>query len=626
MTTEGGRPPTTHTPARVAPSAPSGSTLDQRMEVETPEQVAITFTIAGLGSRAAAALVDTGICASLFALLMVLVRLLGGGSGMRGGSLSPLALTLYFVGQFAIIWGYYVLWEGLRDGQTPGKRLFGLRVVRDGGLAVDFPASVARNLLRAIDMQPGVFFGVGLVSAALSRQSRRLGDYVAGTVVVRERAPAPHDQRAPVAIPTSGAPLTTRLRDDEYELLDRLHGRRETLQPEQLTRLSATVAARLRPRAPELSEATTSDADFLARLHASEVAARERGVAARGATGARREQYALVAQGMPRWREFAALLADAQKRGLAALGEDGVTDFVARYREITAELARLHTATRGREVWAVYYLSRLAAGGHNLLYRGARAHPGAIWRYLFVAVPAEIRRAWRPILLAALLLFAPAVISFVAVVRSEAAARALVMRALVDRAETGVERARTGGGYLPEEDAAARGPILASAIATNNVRVTYTVFATGVTGGVLTVFMLVMNGVGALGAPLGYYARLGILPQIVGFVVGHGVLELAAICISGGAAFELAAGLLLPGALTRRDALVRRGRRALHLLAGTTLLLLVAGIIEGYVSPLVWPLGWKLALSATTAVALLAYLSPWRRGGSHHLEEAEQVA
>lgn len=584
--------------------------LEQRVEVETPEQVALSFTIAGLGSRAAAALLDGAICMVLYGTLVLVVRFIS--RSVAGVSMdavrTPWAITLLLLGQFAIFWGYYVLWEGLRDGQTPGKRRFGLRVVRDGGYAIDFQASAARNLVRVVDMQPGILYGVGLVSAAVSSQSRRLGDHVAGTIVVRERLlPLPPEAAAPAG-GGERRPLTTLLRDDEYDVLARLRERQRTLDPERLAALTAGLAARFRPRAPELAAAARTDAAFLARLHDDERAARESGVAAFRDTGARREHYALVAEGMPRWQEFARLLADAQRRGLAALGEAGVSDFVARYRELTTDLARLRTATRDREVAAVYQVSRLAAAGHNLLYRGRRMDPWAIPRYLFRTVPAEIRRAWRPIMLAAALLFVPATIAFVAVVRSPAAAQALVSRGMVDRAETGVERDRAGGGYLPEKDAQLRGPVLASAIATNNVRVTYTIFATGVTGGVLTVLMLLMNGIAALGAPLGYYARLGILPQILGFVVGHGVLELAAICISGGAAFELAAGLLLPGALTRRESLVRRGRRALHLIAGTTLLLVAAGLIEGFVSPLVWPLSWKLAVSAATAVALVAYL------------------
>ncbi len=590
--------------------------LEQRVEVETPEQVALSFTIAGLGSRAAAALVDGAICLALYSALLLLATFISKsvGGGAVGTADNAFAVTLLLLGQFAIMWGYYVLWEGLRDGQTPGKKRFGLRVVRDGGYAVDFPASAARNLLRVLDMQPGVLFGVGLVSAALSSRSRRLGDHVAGTIVVRERL-LPQSALIPVRESESRRPLNTLLRDDEYDVLDRLRARQRTLDPARGAALNAQLAARLRPRAPELAAASRTDAAFLARLHDDERLARAHGVAALRETGARREHYALVAEALPRWGEFARLLTDAQERGLAALGEEGVSDFVARYREVTTDLARLRTATRDREVAAVYQVSRLAAAGHNLLYRGRRMDPWSIPHYLFRTVPAEIRRAWRPILLAASLLFIPGAIAFVAVLRSPVAAQALVSRGMVDRAETGVVRDRTGGGYLPDEALKMRGPALASAIATNNVRVTYTVFASGVTGGVLTVFMLLMNGISALGAPLGYYARLGILPQILGFVVGHGVLELTAICIAGGAAFELAAGLFLPGALTRRESLVRRGRRALHLVAGTTLLLIVAGLIEGYVSPLVWPLPWKLLLSAGTAVLLVAYLMPRRHRG-----------
>ncbi len=587
--------------------------LEQRVEVETPEQVTLSFTVAGLGSRAAAALVDGAICLGLYTLLVLLVTLIsrsvGGGAVVKADN--PFAVTLLVLGQFAILWGYYVLWEGLRDGQTPGKKRFGLRVVRDGGYAVDFPASAARNLVRVLDMQPGFLYGVGLVSAAVSSQSRRLGDQVAGTIVVRERA-LPQSALMPAPVAGVRRPLNTLLRDDEYDVLDRLRARQRTLEPGRLTALNAQLAARLRPRAPELAAASRNDAAFLARLYEDERSARAHGVAALRETGARREHYALVADAMPRWQEFALLLADAQERGLTALGEEGVSDFVARYREITTDLARLRTATRDREVAAVYQVSRLAAAGHNLLYRGRRLDPWSIPHYLFRTVPAEIRRAWRPILLASALLFIPGAISFVAVLRSPVAAQALVARGMIDRAESGVVRDQAGGGYLPEEGMRLRGPILASSIATNNVRVTYTIFATGVTGGVLTVFMLLMNGISALGAPLGYYARLGILPQILGFVVGHGVLELTAICISGGAAFELAAGLFLPGALTRRESLVRRGRRALHLVAGTTLLLIVAGFIEGFISPLVWPLAWKLLLSAGTAVLLIAYLMPPR--------------
>jgi uncharacterized membrane protein SpoIIM required for sporulation len=107
----------------------------------------------------------------------------------------------------------------------------------------------------------------------------------------------------------------------------------------------------------------------------------------------------------------------------------------------------------------------------------------------------------------------------------------------------------------------------------------------------------------------GLYASKGIGGLLVAFVAPHGVLELAAICIAGGAGFLLASGLLLPGPRTRRLALVENSRRAIRLVAGAAMLLVVAGSIEGFVSPIEWwPIDVKLAVSGATLVALYVYL------------------
>jgi hypothetical protein len=132
-----------------------------------------------------------------------------------------------------------------------------------------------------------------------------------------------------------------------------------------------------------------------------------------------------------------------------------------------------------------------------------------------------------------------------------------------------------------------------------------------VTAGLLTVLMLVMNGV-SMGSVVGLYASKGILPLLVAFVAPHGVLELFAICVAGGGAFLIAAGMLLPGARPRRRAIVENGQRAIRLIGVSTLLLIVAGTLEGFVSPIAWwPIEGKLAVSGTTLVLLVAYL----RGG-----------
>jgi uncharacterized membrane protein SpoIIM required for sporulation len=221
--------------------------------------------------------------------------------------------------------------------------------------------------------------------------------------------------------------------------------------------------------------------------------------------------------------------------------------------------------------------------------------------------PREVRRSWRPILLAALVFFAPAVIAHVAVVRDPSVAEVFLPPGMLDRAEAGVERAKKGTGYI--EDPQLFRPVMASTIIANNVQVTFAAFAFGLTAGIGTLILLLTNGV-SIGGVMGLYASKGIASLLIKFVAPHGVLELTAICIAGGAGLLLAAALVLPGERTRRRALVENGRRAIQLIGVSSVMLVVAGALEGFVSPIPsWSLGAKLAVSAATAVLLVLYLS-----------------
>jgi uncharacterized membrane protein SpoIIM required for sporulation len=219
-----------------------------------------------------------------------------------------------------------------------------------------------------------------------------------------------------------------------------------------------------------------------------------------------------------------------------------------------------------------------------------------------------VRRSWRPVALAGLLLFGPAVIAYTAVVRDPAVARVFIPPAMLDRAEDGVRRSREGKGYIPDPELFR--PVMATSIIANNVQVTFAAFAMGIALGIGTVIILVTNGV-SLGGVFGLYASKGIAALLVKFVAPHGVLELTAICIGGGAGLLLAAAVLIPGDRPRSVALRENGRRAIRLIAASTVLLLIAGTLEGFVSPIeTWPLAWKLAVSAATAGFLGLYL--WR--------------
>lgn len=569
--------------------------LGDRVEVETPELVVVSYDLAGVGSRINAALIDVLICV-LVIIGVVMLWVMAMPPAARLGSspdrLGGWAIAVLIFAQFAVLWGYSVLFEALADGRTIGKRIMRLRVVRDGGLSVTFGASAVRNLMRIIDMQPGFTYAVGIITMILNKQGKRLGDIAGGTLVVREELlpPLAAATPAPVAA-TGGAPravvLQAELSEPEFALLARFVERRGDLDPARraqfVAQLSERFAAHLRPWAGQ------SPAAQLVKLHASEAEARPP-----------------VAANAERWAAFAGRLAVAQKGGLRSLGEQGVREFVQEYRELTADLARLRTASRGEEGREVFYVNRLVSGAHNLLYRRRTISPAEVVRFLFFTVPQEIRRSSRPILLAAALLFVPLGVTAVAVSRDAEAATAFLPPAMFDRAEDGVRAAREGEGYVDVPEIYR--PTMASSIIANNLQVAFLAFASGITAGVMTVWVLVSNGL-SIGAVLGLYVSKGIGSLILAFIAPHGVLELFAICLAGAAGLLIGAAIFVPGDRTRRRALVENGRRAASLVAGATFLLLFAGLIEGFISPIPWwPLELKLTVSAVTALALYAYL------------------
>jgi uncharacterized RDD family membrane protein YckC len=154
--------------------------VDTTVHVEIPEDVRLSFRLAGPATRLAAYLLDTAVRAVLFWILLLAVALAAPVLNVGGASTGVLLLAL-----FVMEWGYCFLFEALWNGQTPGKRAFALRVVKVGGTPIGFYDALVRNLLRAADALPA-FYGVGLVSLLATPRLQRLGDVAAGTMVVRE--------------------------------------------------------------------------------------------------------------------------------------------------------------------------------------------------------------------------------------------------------------------------------------------------------------------------------------------------------------------------------------------------------------------------------------------------------
>lgn len=356
-------------------------------------------------------------------------------------------------------------------------------------------------------------------------------------------------------------------------------------------------------------------------LAAGTVVVRDRPVdAGTAAAGAREEESEraarLVAEGRERWSEFERLVDDARSRGLARLDAASVSRFAELYRQTSADLAR--GRTYGMSAFRLARLERLTGAAHNLLYRRERSADTGLWRWLSVGFPALVRRRWQPIGVAALLLFLPAIGLFAGVRADPALAREVVPVEMMARAEEGAVRQAGGQGYVEVPETSM--PILASSIIANNVQVTLTAFAGAILAGLGTVVILVTNGL-FLGAVAGLFANHGLNLYFWSFVLPHGVTEMTAIVIGAGGGLWMASAVWVPGRKRRIDALVERGREGVSLLAGAVLLLLIAGVIEGFISPARIPPAVKLSFAAGITLVLAAYL-----GGAGRSEDGKRLA
>jgi len=168
-------------------------TPDQ-LTIETPEQVAIRFPIAGIGSRFLALLADTAVqiiaYVVLFLVIFLIVTAVPGSFQDKATAGDKWFVAAIIVLFFLTYWGYFTLFEAFWNGQTPGKRFCKLRVIRDSGRQITLFESMTRNFIRVIDGFPS-FYAVGIITMLCNRRNKRLGDFAAGTLVIHERAAEP---------------------------------------------------------------------------------------------------------------------------------------------------------------------------------------------------------------------------------------------------------------------------------------------------------------------------------------------------------------------------------------------------------------------------------------------------
>jgi uncharacterized RDD family membrane protein YckC len=168
---------------------------DETLVIETPEHVELHFALATIGNRFLACAIDHTLQVISLTVIYIIARNLSAGMRSLEGALFDGAgesglwvIAISIIVSFAVFFGYFIFFETVWSGQTPGKRWLKLRVIQDDGRPITFFAAMTRNLIRLADMIPPPFYSIGIISVFSSERAKRLGDYVANTVVVKERA------------------------------------------------------------------------------------------------------------------------------------------------------------------------------------------------------------------------------------------------------------------------------------------------------------------------------------------------------------------------------------------------------------------------------------------------------
>ncbi|MCD1261107.1 stage II sporulation protein M [Paenibacillus athensensis] len=307
------------------------------------------------------------------------------------------------------------------------------------------------------------------------------------------------------------------------------------------------------------------------------------------------EPSRFIKQNKPLWTELEEMLGAIGKRRKTALRADRIDRFTELYKAVSAHLAAMQTYRPHDET--TLYLNQLVARAHNLLYNANNSSVTQLKDFFAEYFPKLLQARLPFVGFAALLFVFGGLLGFFAVWRDPLNLHLIVPESIASH----IDPTATD---LPRDNL--QSPLMSTTIMLNNIRVAIMAFLSGITLGVGTIYLLVFNGL-LIGALAAVFMQAGQSYVFWAYILPHGIIELTAIFIAGGAGLYMGYRFFVPGPYSRKRMFLESARESVQLLIGTVPLFIVAGLIEGYITPATLPLAAKYGVAAITLLLLAAY-------------------
>jgi len=301
-----------------------------------------------------------------------------------------------------------------------------------------------------------------------------------------------------------------------------------------------------------------------------------------------------ISKNISKWQKLESFNETLNKRGLTGLSGSEIKEFIGLYRNLSHHLSYARTFFPDSNI--VSYLNQLIGTSHNYIFVREDKGLTHFKHYVTDGLPLALKTFHRFILASFLVFMAGAVLAFVLTLLDPVYGNFFFPG--VNVSDLNLE---------PTNDEAWAYPLFSSFIMTNNIRVSFFAFALGVSAGIGTIYVLFYNGL-VLGALAGVVAAGGgSLAMFFAMILPHGFIELMAIFISGGAGLMIGRGMLIPGGLSRKDSALKAAKEAAYFIPGVVIMLVVAGLIEGFFTPMAVDYRFKLVFSFLTLVLMFTY-------------------